>query len=103
MDPQSQSQALAMILESSDVAPFETLIGHLMSSSNNQRSSAESIFNLAKQSDPNSLSLKLSHLIVNSTSPDLRAMSAVLLRKLLTQDDSYVYPRVSPQTQSVIK
>ncbi|KAI4340588.1 hypothetical protein MLD38_025407 [Melastoma candidum] len=103
MDLPSQSQVLAMILESSDAAPFETLIGHLMSSSNDQRSSAEFIFNLAKQSDPNSLSLKLSHLIVNSTSPDLRAMSAVLLRKLLTRDDSYVYPRLSPQTQSVIK
>ncbi|KAI4386303.1 hypothetical protein MLD38_004244 [Melastoma candidum] len=101
MDPQSQT--LAMILESADPAPFETLIGHLMSSSNDQRSAAESLFNLAKQSDPNSLSLKLAHLLINSSSPDLRAMAAVLLRKLLTRDDSYVYPRLSPHSQSVIK
>lgn len=99
---QLQQAQLAMIL-GPDLAPFETLISHLMSSTNDQRSAAESIFNLAKQTDPNSLSLKLAHLVHSSPHTELRAMSAILLRKLLTRDDSYIYPKLTPQTQSSIK
>ncbi|KAK4780624.1 hypothetical protein SAY87_016730 [Trapa incisa] len=105
MDPgstQVQQAQLAMIL-GTDLAPFETLISHLMSSSNDQRSAAESLFNLAKQTDPNSLSLKLVHILHSSRQMELRAMSAILLRKLLTRDDSYIYPQLTPQTQSSIK
>ncbi|KAK4791299.1 hypothetical protein SAY86_031712 [Trapa natans] len=105
MDPgstQVQQAQLAMIL-GTDLAPFETLISHLMSSSNDQRSAAESLFNLAKQTDPNSLSLKLVHILHSSHQMELRAMSAILLRKLLTRDDSYIYPQLTPQTQSSIK
>ncbi|KAF5735699.1 hypothetical protein HS088_TW15G01214 [Tripterygium wilfordii] len=99
---QLQQAQLAAIL-GPDSAPFETLISHLMSSSNEQRSQAELLFNLCKQTDPDSLSLKLAHLLQFSPHVEGRAMSAVLLRKLLTRDDSYLWPRLSPSTQSSLK
>ncbi|GAB4835111.1 hypothetical protein Ancab_000019 [Ancistrocladus abbreviatus] len=99
---QIQNAQLAAIL-GPDPAPFETLISHLMSSSNEQRPQAELLFNLCKQSDPDSLSLKLAHLLQFSLHHEARAMSAILLRKLLTRDDSYVWPRLSPSTQSSLK
>ncbi|XP_010420796.1 PREDICTED: importin-5 [Camelina sativa] len=99
---QLQQAQLAMVL-GSDSGPFETLISHLMSSSNEQRSSAEALFNLAKQSNPDTLALKLAHLLQLSPHPEGRAMSAVLLRKLLTRDDAYLWPRLSLATQSSLK
>ncbi|XP_071699864.1 uncharacterized protein [Rutidosis leptorrhynchoides] len=102
MDPQVQQAQLAAIL-GADPAPFETLISHLMSSSNEQRSQAELIFNLCKQTDPNSLFLKLGQLLQLSPHMEARAMSAILLRKQLTQDDSLIWNRLSPSTQSSLK
>ena len=99
---QLQQAQLAAIL-GPDTAPFETLISHLMSSSNEQRSQAELLFNLCKQTDPDSLSLKLAHLLQFSPHPEGRAMSAILLRKQLTRDDSYLWPRLNPNTQSSLK
>ncbi|KAE8649420.1 hypothetical protein Csa_021659 [Cucumis sativus] len=74
-----------------------------MSSSNEQRSQAELVFNLCKQTDPDSLSLKLAHLLQFSPQPEARAMAAVLLRKQLTRDDSYLWPRLNPSSQSSLK
>ncbi|KAL4611944.1 uncharacterized protein LOC142606716 [Castanea sativa] len=105
MDPEStqlQQAQLAVIL-GPDSGPFETLISHLMSSSNELRSQAESLFNLCKQTDPDSLSLKLAHLLQFSTHVEARAMSAILLRKQLTRDDSYLWPRLNVSTQSSLK
>ncbi|RYQ86900.1 hypothetical protein Ahy_B10g106510 isoform B [Arachis hypogaea] len=105
MDPEStqlQQSELAAVL-GPDPSPFETLISHLMSSSNEQRSHAEALFNLCKQTDPDTLSLKLAHLLSSSPHQEARAMSAILLRKQLTRDDSYLWPRLSPQTQSSLK
>ncbi|KAL6567131.1 hypothetical protein OROMI_015535 [Orobanche minor] len=86
-----------------DPAPFETLISHLMSSANEQRSQAESIFNLLKQNDPNSLALKLAQLLSSSVHPEARAMATILLRKQLTHDDSYIWPKLNESTRSSIK
>ncbi|KAL3529778.1 hypothetical protein ACH5RR_009100 [Cinchona calisaya] len=99
---QLQQAQLAAIL-GHDPAPFETLISHLMSSSNEQRSQAESIFNLIKQTDPNSLALKLAQIFSASPHAEARAMSAILLRKQLTGDASYIWSRLNPATQSTIK
>ncbi|KAK4788129.1 hypothetical protein SAY86_019448 [Trapa natans] len=98
----AQQAQLAMVI-GSELAPFETLISQLMSSSNDLRSSAESLYNLAKQTNPNSVSLKLAHILHSSPQTELRAMSAILLRKLLTRGDSYIYPSLTPQTQASIK
>ncbi|KAH1050748.1 hypothetical protein AAZX31_08G112200 [Glycine max] len=102
MDPEVQQSQVAAIL-GADPSPFQTLISHLMSSSNEQRSHAETLFNLCKQTDPDNLSLKLAHLLHSSPHQEARAMSAILLRKQLTRDDSYLWPRLSPQTQSSLK
>ncbi|KAK9058540.1 hypothetical protein SSX86_023382 [Deinandra increscens subsp. villosa] len=97
--PQAQ---LAAIL-GADPAPFEALISHLMSSSNEHRSQAELIFNLCKQLDPNALVLKLAQLLQLSPHTEARGMSAVLLRKQLTQDDSLVWNLLSPATRCSVK
>ncbi|KAL7617550.1 hypothetical protein Lser_V15G02609 [Lactuca serriola] len=102
MDPQVQQAQLAAIL-GADPAPFETLISHLMSSSNEQRSQAELLFNLCKQTDPNTLVLKLAQLLQLSPHMEARAMSAILLRKQLTQDDSLMWNMLSPATQASLK
>ncbi|XP_065879258.1 uncharacterized protein [Euphorbia lathyris] len=99
---QLQQAQLAVIL-GQDPAPFEALITSLMSSSNEQRSQAELVFNLCKQNDPNSLYLKLAHILQFSSHIEVRAMSAVLLRKLFTKDDHDLWPHISPATQSNIK
>ncbi|CAJ1938559.1 unnamed protein product [Sphenostylis stenocarpa] len=102
MDPKMQQSQVTVIL-GADPAPLETLISHLMSSSNEQRSHAEALFNLCKQTDPDNLTLKLAHLLHSSPQQEARAMSAILLRKQLTRDDSYLWPRLSPHTQSSLK
>ncbi|GAB4843737.1 Importin-5 [Ancistrocladus abbreviatus] len=86
-----------------DPTQFETLISHLMSSNNEQRSQAEAIFNLCKQHQPDGLAIKLAQLLQSSHNPEARAMAAILLRKQLTRDDSFLWPQISPSTQSSLK
>ncbi|GAB2266827.1 Importin-5 [Dionaea muscipula] len=74
-----------------------------MSPNNDQRSHAESLFNLCKQHQPDALSLKLASLLQSSPNTEARAMAAILLRKQLTRDDSCLWPLVSPSTQASIK
>ncbi|XXG68020.1 hypothetical protein AAC387_Pa06g1220 [Persea americana] len=71
--------AIAAIL-GPDPSQFETLISHLMSSANDQRSQAEALFNICKQSHPDALALKLAHLLHSSHSVKHRTMSAILLQ-----------------------
>ncbi|GKA65282.1 importin-5-like protein [Tanacetum coccineum] len=98
MDPQ-----VAVIL-GPDPTQFETLISHLMSSSNDQRSQAETLFNLSKQTDPNLLFTKLCHVLHHSQRVESRAMSAILLRKQLTQDDFLIWnEKLTPNTKQSIK
>ncbi|XP_024975878.1 importin-5-like [Cynara cardunculus var. scolymus] len=92
-----------------DNSHFETLISHLMSAANEQRSQAETLFNLCKQNHPDTLVLKLSQLLHSSPHAEARAMSAVLLRRILTissDDESQsqtLYPSLSPATQLTLK
>ncbi|KAH9611136.1 hypothetical protein KSS87_023271 [Heliosperma pusillum] len=99
---QQQHAQMAAIL-GPDPSQFETLISHLMSTNNDQRSEAELLYNLCKQHQPDSLSLKLGHLVQSSPHPEARAMAAILLRKLLTRDDSFIYPKLAASTQSTLK
>lgn len=86
-----------------DPAHFEALISHLMSAGNDQRSQAEVLLNLCKKLNPDTLFLKLAILLQSSPHPEGRAMSAILLRKLLTRDDSYLWPNLSAGTQANVK
>ncbi|EYU39259.1 hypothetical protein ABFS82_04G225100 [Erythranthe guttata] len=99
---QVQQAQLAAVM-GPDPAAFENLISNLMSSSNEQRSQAESIFNLLKQNDPNSLALKLAHVLSSSVHLEARAMATILLRKQLTQDDSFIWPKLNESTRFTIK
>ncbi|WOL08869.1 importin-5 [Canna indica] len=111
MDPQQQQQMAAIL--GPDAAPFESLLSQLMMSSNEQRSHAESLFNLCRDHQPDALAQKLASVLHSSPALDLRAMSALLLRKLLTYrgaassdaepDTSYIWPRLSPVSQSSLK
>ncbi|XP_042473103.1 importin-5-like [Zingiber officinale] len=102
---QQQQQQIAVILGSAESGPFESLIGQLMSASNEQRSHAESLFNLCRDLHPDALALKLASVLHSSPALDFRAMSAVLLRKLLTHRDSDApfWPRLSPSSQTSLK
>ncbi|KAF7819275.1 importin-5-like [Senna tora] len=93
---------LALIL-GADSTHFESLISSLMSSTNDQRSQAESLFNLCKQTHPDALCLKLAHLLQSSPHPEAQTMSAILLRRQLTRDESYLWPQLQSSTQSSLK
>lgn len=102
---------MAMVL-GTEPAAFEALISHLMSSANEQRSEAEALFNLCRERHPDALALKLAQVLHSSQSLEFRAMSAVLLRKQVTSSSpggdseelpSYIWPRLTPATQSSIK
>ncbi|GAV78964.1 HEAT domain-containing protein/HEAT_2 domain-containing protein [Cephalotus follicularis] len=98
------TQLQLSLLLGPDPTPFETLISHLMSSSNDQRSTAESLFTLCKQTQPDSLVLKLAHLLHYSPHAELRAMAAILLRKQLTgHESSFLYPTLTDSTRSSLK
>ncbi|XVF42566.1 hypothetical protein PTKIN_Ptkin01aG0373800 [Pterospermum kingtungense] len=88
-----------------DPSHFETLISSLMSSSNDQRSQAESLFHLAKQTHPDSLSIALCRVLSSSPRPELRALSAVLLRKILSPaaDSSLLFPLLAETTRASVK
>jgi len=99
-DPRQNEAQVALIL-GPDTTHLESLISHLMSSSNDQRSQAESLFNLCKQARPESLLLGLAHLLHTAPKPETRTMSAILLRRHLTrQQDSFLWPHLSPAGRS---
>ncbi|KAJ0627693.1 putative armadillo-like helical, TOG domain, importin beta family [Helianthus annuus] len=78
MDPQVQQAQLAAIL-GADPAPFEVLISHLMSASNEQRSNAEELFNLCKQADPNRLN-EQAKTIMKKLCDAISELASVILR-----------------------
>lgn len=102
MNPMQQAQVAAIL--GADSGQFETLISHLMSSSNEQRSEAELLFNLCKQSDPNSLIRKLGFMVQYSPHVEARAMSTILLRKQLTREnETFLWPSLMLSTQLEVK
>ncbi|KAM3217892.1 hypothetical protein P3L10_022421 [Capsicum annuum] len=65
--------------------PFQTLIAHLMSHSNVQRSRAESVYNFIKKNYPNQLAMKLVNHVSSAKVVESCCMSSVLLRKCVTK------------------
>lgn len=64
-------------------APFEQIIQQLMSTENQNRAHAETLFNQAKQ-QPDLLVTQLTAVLRQSQSTEARALCAVLLRKVCT-------------------
>lgn len=87
----------------SESAAFESLIMHLMSAGNEQRGQAEALFNICKEKHPDALALKLVHVLQSCVQVEIRAMAAILLRKQITRDETYIWPRLAPPTQTAIK
>ena len=109
----ADDQAAAAALLGGDPAAFDALLSTLMSSSNADRAAAEAAFHRLRSSHPEPLALRLaSSLSAPATPADLRAMAAVLLRKLLSPTPSSdsssaaaapLWPHLSPAGQAVRK
>ncbi|CAH0478879.1 unnamed protein product [Peronospora belbahrii] len=83
---------------------FNTLLWNLLSIDNTTRNQAEIQFTILKQTESSDeLLLNLVHL-VHSTSPDdVRALAAVLLRRVLLHDTISLWPRASEEARSIVK
>ncbi|KAJ7541709.1 hypothetical protein O6H91_10G072300 [Diphasiastrum complanatum] len=86
-----------------DLLPFETLVLQLMSPGNEQRGQAEQLFNYCKQHHPEALVMKMVHTLQASQQVEVRAMSAILLRKLITKDDVSLWPQLNASVQTTVK
>ncbi|GBG66984.1 hypothetical protein CBR_g74670 [Chara braunii] len=95
------SAAVASVL-GQDGAHFDLLVEKLMSPSNEERGQAETIFNECKQ-HPEQLVTKLVQTLRANGKSELRAMSAVLLRKVITKDEVSLWRQMSPNVQSALK
>ncbi|KAH7315386.1 hypothetical protein KP509_21G047300 [Ceratopteris richardii] len=81
-----------------DPAPFEALIGQLMSADNEARRHAEKLFNICRTQHGDTLVLKLMHTLQYSQVVEIRSMAALLVRKQMV-----IWPQLSSQSQSSIK
>ncbi|KAG2384066.1 uncharacterized protein HKW66_Vig0151710 [Vigna angularis] len=98
-DPK-QNEAQVTLILGPDSTHLKSLISHLMSSSNDQRSQPESLFNLCKQTCPESLLLGLAHLLHTAPKPETRTMSTILHCHLTRHHDSFFWPLLSPVARS---
>lgn len=94
---------VTLLLAGDGVAPLEALVGQLMSPGNEQRGQAEQLFNHCKANHPDALVVKMVHALQVSQQMEVRAMVAILLRKLITKDDVSLWPQLSPVTQTAVK
>ncbi|KAF7007891.1 hypothetical protein CFC21_022777 [Triticum aestivum] len=109
----AEDQAAAAALLGGDPAAFDALLSTLMSASNADRAAAEAAFHRLRGSHPEPLALRLaSSLAAPATPAELRAMAAVLLRKLLSPTASSdsssaapppLWPLLSPDGQAALK
>jgi hypothetical protein len=100
---QAMDAQVTLVLAGDGVAPLEALVGQLMSPMNDQRGQAEQLFNYCKQRRADALVLKMIQALQVSQQLEVRAMVAILLRKLITKDDVSLWPQLSPATQNAVK
>ncbi|GAB2211296.1 hypothetical protein Droror1_Dr00016589 [Drosera rotundifolia] len=98
---QLQLAQIAAILTPNSPTHFETLITHLMSPDNALRSQSESLYTLIKLNHPDSLFLLLTSTLTATISPELRSMSALLLRKVVM--DEPVLSGIGLETKQTLK
>ncbi|KAL4855412.1 Importin-5 [Chlorella vulgaris] len=89
-------------LVAGDAAAFEQLCAMLMSSENEQRSQAEAAFEELKK-HPDACAQQLVRALRQSPSLETRGLCAVLLRKVLTRDESSIWPRMSAPAKAAVK
>ncbi|XP_066371254.1 uncharacterized protein [Miscanthus floridulus] len=101
MDPQAEAGAAAVL--GADPAALTALLADLTSPANEARSRAEQQFHALRGSHPDALALSLAHLLLSPAHPSA-PIAAVLLRRLIApSSQSFVYPSMSPATQSSLR
>lgn len=99
----NQTQTRVALILGPDSSHLESLITNLMSSWNEQRSQAETLFNLCKQTHPDTLILKLARFLHSCPNQETRTMCTILLRRHLTRHhDSFLWPHLSSSTHSTL-
>nr|AAX95644.1 HEAT repeat, putative [Oryza sativa Japonica Group] len=104
MNPQAEGDAAAAAaVLGADPAGLTALLGDLTSPANEARSRAEGMFHALRASHPDALALRLAHLLLSPAHPSA-PMAAVLLRRLISPgSQAFVYPGLSPATQSSLR
>ncbi|KAG8062221.1 hypothetical protein GUJ93_ZPchr0003g18203 [Zizania palustris] len=101
MDPRAEADAAAVL--GADPAALTALLGDLTSPANEARSRAEGMFHALRASHPDALALRLAHLLLSPAHPSA-PIAAVLLRRLISPgSQAFVYPALSPATQSSLR
>jgi importin-5 len=98
MDPSSP------ILNPAVAAQFRDLVSRLMSSDNVVRAEAEKVYEQMKEQAPEQLVLSLLHLSMADSDQTVRVMSAIMLRQeIAMHKEGWIWPSLTPQTQSQVK
>ncbi|KAG2546633.1 hypothetical protein PVAP13_9KG037200 [Panicum virgatum] len=101
MDPRAEADAAAVL--GADPAALTALLADLTSPVNEARSRAEQQFHALRGSHPDALALSLAHLLLSPAHPSA-PIAAVLLRRLIApSSQAFVYPALSPATQSSLR
>jgi importin-5 len=99
MDPQADAAAVL----GADPAALTALLVDLTSPANEARSQAERQFHALRSSHPDALALSLAQLLLSPAHPSA-PIAAVLLRRLIApSSQSFVYPALSPASQSSLR
>ncbi|GJN23631.1 hypothetical protein PR202_gb11295 [Eleusine coracana subsp. coracana] len=99
MDPQARAKAVL----GADPAALTALLADLTSPANEARSRAEQQFHALRGSHPDALALSLAQLLLSPAHPSA-PIAAVLLRRLIApSSQSFVYPALSPASQSSLR
>jgi len=86
---------------SNDLEKFEVVLAHLLSPDNNLRNQAEKIFENTKQQSPDFFASSLLHFLKNSTHEQIRAFSAVMLRKTLGKSTTSIWDNIKQHQETV--
>jgi hypothetical protein len=84
------------------VAETDALLRALMNPDNAIRQSAETAFGQLKQT-PDRCVLSLLQVLRSPVPPEIRSMSALLLRRVIIKDDPSLWPQTTPETQEAFK
>ncbi|CAM6081611.1 unnamed protein product [Calypogeia fissa] len=103
MAAEQQMNARVAAVLGGELVQLENLVLQLMSAGNEQRGQAEAVFNVCKEAHAEALVGKLLEALGSSKRMEVRAMVAILLRKLITKDDVSLWKKLPPEAQEAVK
>ncbi|KAK9271601.1 hypothetical protein L1049_001963 [Liquidambar formosana] len=92
-----------MLLTYKDPLSLATLVSHLTSPNNAQRSQAEMLFNCCKKEFADALCLTLARLLKDGPTTETRIRTVNLLRTILTHPESRIWPNLSEDVQTKLR